>query len=69
MSSASRSGLTGLRYLLSEIKQFAPPWVPLTIVGVPCFANAYGMFLFRHHSFFNNKPSENASAVQGGGAE
>ncbi|PFH35204.1 hypothetical protein BESB_060910 [Besnoitia besnoiti] len=59
------SAATGLRFALNEIRQFVSPWVPLTIVGVPCFANAYGMIMFKHHSFFNNKPNENVSRFEG----
>lgn len=60
MPAASRAGLTGLRSLLADVRQFAPPWVPMSLIGVPCFTNLYGIILFRQHWFFNNKPSENA---------
>ncbi|PHJ21135.1 transmembrane protein [Cystoisospora suis] len=59
------SGASGLRFLFKEVSQFVPPWIPMTIVAVPCVANAYGIVKFKHHSFFDNKPNENASKFQG----
>ncbi|KEP67503.1 UNVERIFIED_CONTAM: hypothetical protein HHA_225555 [Hammondia hammondi] len=59
------AGPTGLRFVLHEVRQFVPPWVPLGIIGIPVFANMYGMIKFKHLSFFNNKPNENASKFGG----